>query len=149
MKLDVQKRLAASVFDCSPSRVVFDEERLADIKEAITKVDIKSLIKDKAISKKPVKSISRARSRIRKKQKKAGRKRGQGKRKGKANARAPEKKKWINHVRAQRKLLQNLKEKGVISAQVYRKLYDKSKGGFFRSRNHLKLYIEERHLSKE
>jgi large subunit ribosomal protein L19e len=149
MKLNTQKRLAADILDCSPQRVWFDDERLADIKEAITKVDIKSLIKDKAIAKKPIKSISKVRARVRKKQKSAGKRRGHGKRKGKENARSPRKEVWVNHIRAQRNLLKLMKEKGKITTQVYRNLYEKSKGGFFRSRKHLKLYIEERHLAKE
>ncbi len=53
MKLTVQKRLAASLFKCSEKRVWFDEDRLADIKEAITKNDIKALISQGAIRLKP------------------------------------------------------------------------------------------------
>ena len=149
MKLDVQKRLAADILGCSPQRICLDTERLADIKEAITKVDIKGLIQDKAITKKPIKSISKVRARVRKKQKKSGRRRGQGSRKGKQNARASSKTVWINHIRSQRDLLKTMKEKGNLTAQVYRNLYEKAKGGFFRSKKHLKLYIEERHLAKE
>lgn len=149
MKLNVQKRLAADVLDCSPKRICLDEERLADIKEAITKIDIKSLIKDKAITKKPIKSVSRVRARLRSKQKKSGRRRGQGKRKGKENARCPRKGVWINHIRLQRNLLKKMRENGIFTTQVYRNLYEKAKGGFFRSKKHLKLYIEERHLAKE
>lgn len=149
MKLNVQKRLAAEVLGCSPKRVKFDAERLADIKEAITKIDIKGLVKDKAISKKPVKSVSRARARKIKSQKSRGKKRGHGSRKGKENARGSMKVAWINRVRAQRDMLAKMKEKGIITTQVFRNLYNKSKGGFFRSRKHLKLYIEERHLAKE
>jgi large subunit ribosomal protein L19e len=149
MKLSVQKRLAADVLGCSQKRVQFDPERLADIKEAITKVDIKGLVKDKAISKKPVKSVSRARARKIQKQKSKGKQRGHGSRKGKENARGSRKVTWINNVRAQRQMLAKMKEKGIVTTQVYRSLYAKSKGGFFRSKKHLKLYIEERHLAKE
>ena len=149
MKLNVQKRLAADVFGCSKKRVQLDTERLADIKEAITKVDIKGLIKDKAISKLPVKSVSRVRARIIQIQKSKGRRRGHGSRKGSQKSRENSKLKWINQVRAQRKMLKAMKDKEMITAKVYRDLYNKSKGGFFRSRKHLKLYIEERHLAKE
>ena len=134
---------------CSEKRVLFDSDRLADIKEAITKIDIKGLIKDKAISKKPVKSVSRGRARAQKRQKSSGRRKGHGSRKGKENARTPRKALWINQIRAQRDLLKRLKQKGSITKGVYRSLYEKAKGGFFRSRNHLKLYIEEKHLTKK
>ena len=149
MKLNVQKRLAAQVLGCSAKRVKLDTERLADIKEAITKVDIKSLIKDNAITKIPIKSVSRARARVTQKQKRSGRRRGHGSRKGSQKSRESGKLEWVNQVRAQRKMLMAMKEKGVITPKVYRDLYNKSKGGFFRSRKHLKLYIEERHLAKE
>jgi len=149
MKMNVQKRLAAEVLGCSTKRVWFNPERLADIKEAITKIDIKGLIKDHAIEKKPVKSVSRVRARIRQKQKRGGRRKGYGRRKGKQGARQAEKSVWINQVRAQRELLKKMKEKGLITKPVYRSLYNRSKGGFFRSKKHLKLYIKERRLAKE
>ncbi len=149
MKMDVQKRLAAVILDCSQKRVRLDPERLAEIKEAITKIDIKGLINDKAISKKPVKGVSRVRARARQRQKRSGRRKGYGSRKGKLNARASYKSVWTNKIRAQRGLLKKMKETNSITKQVYRSLYEKAKGGFFRSRKHLKLYIEERHLAKE
>ena len=45
MELKVQKRLSAQVMGCSEKRVIFDPARLNDIKEAITKKDIKLLVK--------------------------------------------------------------------------------------------------------
>lgn len=146
MKVNVQKRLAAGIMGCSKKRVVFDTERIADIKEAITKIDIKGLIKDKAISKKPVKSVSRARARVRHRQKRSGRRKGHGSRKGKENARESAKSVWINKIRSQRELLKKMKDNDLITTKVYNTLYGKSKGGFFRSKKHLKLYIEERNL---
>ena len=149
MKLNVQKRLAADIMGCSKNRVVLDPERLADIKEAITKIDIKGLIKDKAISKKPIKSVSRARAKANRRQKRSGRRKGHGSRKGKSNARESEKTTWINKIRTQRELLKKMKDKEIITTEVYNTLYGKSKGGFFRSKKHLKLYIEERNLAKK
>ena len=63
VKLKLQKRLAASILGCSEKRIVFDTDRLEDIKEAITKLDIRSLIADKAIKAKPIKGVSRVRAR--------------------------------------------------------------------------------------
>ena len=65
MKLDNQKRLAAQMLKCSGKRVKFDTDRLDDIKEAITKVDIRGLIKDKAIIKIHSHGVSRGRARKR------------------------------------------------------------------------------------
>jgi len=69
MKLKLQKRIAAEVLNCSEQRVQFDVDRLDEIKEAITKADIRGLIIKKAITAKKVKGISRARARYLMKQK--------------------------------------------------------------------------------
>jgi large subunit ribosomal protein L19e len=144
MKLTMQKRLAGSIMDCSPKRVWFDNEKLSDIKEAITKADLKSLIYKGVVQEKPAKSNSRSRARKIQAQKKKGKKKGHGRRKGVKTARSPKKKIWMNTVRLQRKFLKELKEKGHLESKAYRELYLKSKGGYFRSKRHLQLYIEEK-----
>ena len=149
MKLGAQKRLAGSVLKCSPKRVKFDGERLEEIKESITKADIKSLIKDNAKSKMKERGVSRVRARKRKVQKRKGRRRGHGSRKGKKTARSPRKEEWMNRVRKQREFVKELKQKGMIDIRVYRKLYNKIKGGFFRSKRHVKLFITENKLVKK
>ena len=52
----------------------------------------------------------------------------------------------MNMIRKQRAFLQELKEKKMLSTKTYRMLYQKAKGGFFRSKNHIKLYINEQSL---
>ena len=130
MDLSLQKRLAASVLKCSVKRIALDNTKLDEIKEAITKDDIRSLIKNKTIIRKPVKGTSQVRARKRHKQRKKGRQKGYGKRKGTPNARMSLKGKWIKRVRLQRKFLRELKDKEIISTQNFRMLYLKSKGGF-------------------
>lgn len=149
MKLDAQKRIAAVILNCSKKRVVFDPSRLEDIKEAITKVDIRILVSDGAIKRKPVRGISRFRARKRIVQRRKGRQKGFGSRKGKKTARLPRKKLWMNRIKAQRKLLKELRNKNVITKRTYRELYMKTKGGFFRSRGHIDLYIKEHNLAKK
>ena len=146
MKLKVQKRIVADIMGCSKKKVVFDTERLKDIKEAITKADLRTLVKEKAIKKEQDKGVSRVRAKKRQIQRTKGRQRGQGKRKGTANARAPKKRTWINKVRIQRNFLKELREKELLSTTNYRMLYMKIKGGFFRSRKHLKNYVDENKL---
>jgi large subunit ribosomal protein L19e len=149
MNLKTQKRIAAKLLKVGQNRVWFDEDRLDEIKEAITKVDIRSLIRNKAIQAKPKIGISSYRSKKRIKQKRKGRQKGEGKKKGKSGARLRRKRYWINHVRNQRDLLKTLKDKKLISSKDYRMIYLKIKGGFFRSRRHLKLYLEENKLIKK
>ncbi|MCH8014339.1 MAG: 50S ribosomal protein L19e [Candidatus Dadabacteria bacterium] len=120
-----------------------------EIKEAITKADIKSLIKDKAIRERKTRGISGHRTNRNRLQKSKGRRSGPGSIKGSKHARLSKKSRWINHIRIQRMFLQNLRDKDVIDKSSYRSLYMKSKGGFFRSKRHIKLYIEERNLIKK
>ena len=142
----IQKRLAGQVMNVSPKRVRFDNERLADIKEAITKTDIRLLVSEKAITRVQEKGVSRGRARKIKVQKSKGLRKGPGSRQGKPTARLPRKEKWMNKVRSQRAFLSELKIKGIISLKTYRDMYLKSKGGFFRSTRHIKLYLEEHKL---
>jgi len=148
MNLSNKKRIAAQVMKCGESRVNFDVESLQAIKEAITKSDIRALVKDKVITKKPKKGVSKTSLRKTLKQKRKGRRAGHGKKSGTHHARLPKKKEWMAKVRAIRDLLKTLRKNEVITPNHYRMLYKKSKGGFFRSRRHVKLYIEEHNLAK-
>ena len=121
-------------------------ERAEEIKESITKADIRGLIKDKAITIKQKKGVSRARANKIKTQKSKGRRKGAGRLKGKKTSRTPKKETWMNKIRIQRALLKELKEKKKITTAIFSELYRKAKGGFFRSKRHLKLYIEEHKL---
>lgn len=147
--LDVQRRLAAQILKCGTNRVRFDPDSLEDIKEAITKADIKVLINKGVISKKRMMSTSRFRARKRKIQKSLGKQKGFGSRKGKKTTRLEPKRTWINKIRLQREFIKSLRGKGLIVSAVYHELYIKSKGGFFRSLRHLKLYADEKRLIKK
>ncbi|MBW3004728.1 50S ribosomal protein L19e [Candidatus Woesearchaeota archaeon] len=146
--LKLQKRLAAEMMKCSPNRVHFNPERTSDVKEAITKADIRGMIKQGVITEKKIKGISRVRARKIKVQKRKGRQRGSGSRKGKFTARAKPKTVWMNAVRAQRKFLKELKDKDLLTPGSFWDLYRKSKGGFFRSVRHIKLFIKEKGMVK-
>lgn len=143
MKLNNQKGLASKILNCSKKRVIFDIERLEEIKEAITKADLRGLIKDKAISAKPMKGISRGRARKRQEQRRKGRQKGHASKKGKKTARLPKKKAWMNKIRNQRKFLKELKDKKIINKQTNSNLRSKAKGGFFRSKRHIKVFLEK------
>jgi len=148
MKLNVQKRLAASVLKCSPKRIKLDTSMLEEIKESITKADIRALIIDKAIVKTPARGISRFHARKIHVQKTKGKRRGHGSRKGKATARLPRKALWMSAIRKQKVLLKELRDTGKILKSTYHNLYRKAKGGFFRSVRHIRIYLEEHNLIK-
>lgn len=150
MNLNVQRRLAARLLRVGESRVRFDPERLTEIKEAITSSDLRALIKEGAVRADRIVGASHARARKIKIQKVKGRRKGLGSRKGPATARGDTRKRtWINKIRLQRKTLTDLRDQGRISKETYTRLYRKAKGGFFRSKRHLTLYIEEQGMTHD
>jgi large subunit ribosomal protein L19e len=146
MKLKNQKRIAAQVLKVGKTSVRFDPERLSDIKEAITKVDIRGLVRDKAITSKPRGSQSKSRLRKRLIQKRKGRQKGPGRKKGKKTGRLPKKLIWMVKIRIQRDYIKELRTKKLIKVSTYRDIYKKTKGNYFRSKNHIKLYLTENKL---
>lgn len=146
--LDVQRRIAADILKCGRNRVRFDPEELDEIKEAITKSDVRVLINNGTITKKRLNSTSRFWARKIREQKRFGRQKGIGSRKGKKTARLPPKRKWINSIRLQRNFIKSLRDNQSITSGIYHELYSKSKGGFFRSLRHLKTYSQERGILK-
>ena len=148
MQLKIQKRLAAQILKTSGKKIRLDSDRLEDIKEAITKADIKSLIKDNAITEKRARGISGHRISKKRVKKRKGRRSGFGSIKGSKGARRGKKRAWIRSVRAQRGFLKLLRDKKIIPDNEYRPLYMKSKGGFFRSKRHIKVYMKERGIIK-
>ena len=76
-------------------------------------------------------------------QKSRGKQRGFGSRKGKKTARTNPKEAWMNKIRLQRGFIKSLRDKDMIPSPFYHELYSKTKGGFFRSIRHLKLYVSE------
>ena len=130
----------------SPHDIRFDPQRIADIKEAITKSDIRILIGEKAIKKYKGDYNSRSRARKLEKQKSKGLRKGHGSREGTKTARVSKKDNWMNKIRIQRKFAKELKDNGNITSETYRDLYYKSKGGYFRSKRHMKVYLEDKEL---
>ncbi|WP_267640271.1 50S ribosomal protein L19e [Haloarchaeobius amylolyticus] len=140
--LSAQKRLAADVLDCGKNRVWFDPESQGDIAEAITREDIRELVDEGSIRAEEKKGNSKGRSRERKAKRAYGHQKGPGKRKGKKGGRSDSKKEWQQRIRAQRKKLNELRGNGEITRTQYRELYNKARGGEFRSVQYLLNYID-------
>ncbi|HLD72342.1 MAG TPA: 50S ribosomal protein L19e [Candidatus Nanoarchaeia archaeon] len=138
-----KKRLAAKILKTSPQKIKFSEEALGEIQKAITRSDIRGLIAVGKIVKVNPSQQSRGRARETMRQKSKGRQKGKGSRKGSQFAREDRKRKWINRVRVQREFLKELIVKSLITTPTYRELYQKVKGGFFRNKRHIKLYLTE------
>ncbi|HDD71655.1 MAG TPA: 50S ribosomal protein L19e [Candidatus Aenigmarchaeota archaeon] len=143
MQLRNQRRMAAEILKCGEEKVWIDPESMEEVSKAITKADVRRLIQRGIIKKRKVNEQSRGRARIILRQKKKGRRRGIGSRKGKKLSKTTKKKEWIKTVRPLRAMLKKLRDSGTITRAQYRKLYLMVKGGRFRSKSHLNLYLKK------
>ena len=137
-----QRRLAANLLKCGENRIWISPTHRQEVEKAITREDVRSLISKGLIKKKQIKGVSRVRAREIAAKKKKGQRKGHGSRKGKKTARLPKKQAWMIKIRAQRRLLRTMKDTGDIARSTYRKFYMLAKGGFFRSKAHLMLYLK-------
>ncbi|MCP4761732.1 MAG: 50S ribosomal protein L19e [archaeon] len=149
MNINAQKRMASEILKCGINRVYVDPDYIDDVQMAITRMDIRSLIKQGIIAKREKIGISKARVKKRQERKRKGRARGIGKRKGVATARTPKKRKWINTIRPQRRELKALRDSGKIDRTTYRTLYLRAKGGSFKSVAAMNRFMEENKLIKK
>ena len=132
MKLDKKKQLAARTLGVGKGRIYFSQESLVEIKEAITKQDIKDLFGQGVIkikSEKGRKKIERRKSK---------RKAGKIKRKVKTR-----KKEYVRITRKLRRYVSELRKQGKIDRKKYLELRKKIKAKAFKSMAQLKEYLGE------
>ncbi len=139
MRFDHQRRLASEILGCGINRVriTTDPAEQENIFDAITREQVRELVRRNVITMREERGVSRARARIRAAQRAKGRQRGHGTRRGSANARTPEKARWIGTIRRLRAYLRELKSQGRIDVHTYRRFYRQAKGGMFKSKAHL------------
>jgi large subunit ribosomal protein L19e len=132
MNLRSKKELAARTFDVGKERILFVKERLDEVKEAITKQDMKELYKEGVIK---IKEVSGRKNKKNKKSRSAG-----NIRKRVVNR----KKNYVIMTRKLRRNILDLKLKGNISPQEAKEIRKKIRNKVFKSKAHMKEYLEQK-----
>ena len=115
MIISNQKRMAAQILskkegrEVGVHRVWINPDYLDEVSTAVQKADIRQLIDEGLIKARPIKGTSRGRARNVAAQKAKGRRKGPGSRKGTRNSRDPKKNRWMRLIRAQRRVLKEMR----------------------------------------
>ncbi len=144
------KRVAADILGVGVNRIRIDPNNVKKAEEALTRDDIRLLIHQNIVTVEIKKGVSRGRARAKGVQKQLGRRRGHGSRKGSKYSKVSRKFIWMSKVRAQRKLLHELRDKELIEgSKSFRKVYKMVKGRAFKARSQILTYLAENNLIKK
>ncbi|KAI5149630.1 large subunit ribosomal protein L19e [Enteropsectra breve] len=129
------RRLAKNIFNCGLNKVWMDPNEKEKIAAAQTREQVRSLIEENIIIQKPDNVNSRAHARALVEARNKGRHMGLGKRKGTKNARLPKRTIWMKSIRSMRATLKEMKTKGELVGEEYRKYKMQAKGNLFKNKN--------------
>jgi large subunit ribosomal protein L19e len=149
MAMNTVRRIASEILGVGESKVKFRIDSTQKISEALTREDIRALIKEGAIFAQAKMGVSRIRGREKREQIRKGRRSGKGSKKGTFAARLGEKSNWIAKVRAQRRHLFSLVASGKLAAGAKRRIYGMIKGNAFKGVKVLDIYLKDNKLLVE
>lgn len=148
--LQLQRRLAAEIKGVGESKIRIPPEYVDEVRDALTRDDVRKLIRDDKIIVLQPKGNSRGRVKERRRnRKRKGEGRRTGSRKGKKGARADRKEMWVSRIRKIRRYLKWLRDNGKLDKRSYRTLYLKAKGGTFKSLSDVKNVLKQMGKLKE
>jgi large subunit ribosomal protein L19e len=130
MNLQKKKTLAAKTLNVGRERILFNTERIAEIKEAITRQDIRDLYENKSIL---IKNVHGRRTKV---------KRNTRRRFGSIKKKVDQSKQdYVILTRKLRNYLNELRKQNKLSTEQFKKLRTQLKTGMYRSKGHIKEYI--------
>ena len=127
MKLDTKKRLAARTLKVGLGRIEFNIDRLDEIKEAITKQDIKDLKESGAIK---IKEVKGRRTIVKRKTRRRA-----GKVKVKVKKRKQE---YVKLTRKLRDFIKKMKDQGKVDKETYKDVRKKIRSKVYKSKRNLR-----------
>jgi len=130
MNLKNKKTMASNALKVGRDRIVFLAERLVEIKEAITKQDIRELKEEGAILVKPINGRRKIKTKIH---------RSTGNIRKKVNKR---KQNYVIMTRKLRGFTAELEKQGKLAREEVKEIRKKIRNKDFKSKANLKLYIE-------
>ncbi len=141
MSIKLTKRIAADILGRGENSIRISAGSLEEAKKAITREDVRSLIKTGSVYALKERGLLSIRGKILEKKKKQGRRRGPGTKKGTRKARSgnPYKKR----IGGQRRVLKKLKEEKLIDNEMFKRFYALVKGGNFTGKATLINHIKE------
>ncbi|MEM0074303.1 MAG: 50S ribosomal protein L19e [Candidatus Micrarchaeaceae archaeon] len=141
MTIKFAKRAAAEMLSRGESAIRIKTNALPDAEKALTRDDIRNLIKQGNIYALPKKHNLSLHGKLLRKKRAKGRKRGYGKRSGTAKARSGMS--WERKVRSQRKLLRQLRILHKLDTKAFRRFYLLVKGNSFPDKRSLLLHLSD------
>ena len=142
MSIRLSKRIAADLLGRGVSSIRVQPSATAETAKAITREDVRALIKNGSIyAQKEKENLSLHAKEIREKRRK-GRRRGPGKKHGTRKARGTVE--YKRKIRGQRRILQRLKDEKALTNDMFREFYRLVKGGVFPNKASLLGHMKSR-----